>query len=54
MDRAYLHGQMGEDMKVNMLMIKKKALEFIRGRTEDNMPVNGKMVNSMAKEYIKM
>jgi len=48
----YLHGQMEEDMKGSILMIKKKGMETFTGRMEENMKVDGKMVNSMVLVYI--
>ena len=54
MDKVYLLGQMEENMKGSMLMTKRKDLEFILGKMVGNTLVNGKMVNSMDKEYIKI
>lgn len=45
-------GQMVVDMKVNMLMIRKKAKVYFTGRMEENMKVVGKTVNNMELEHI--
>jgi hypothetical protein len=54
MDKVYLAGLMAEDMKVNINRIKKMGSGFILGKMEGNMLDNGKTVNNMVKEYIKI
>lgn len=49
---VFIHGEMVEDMKVIIKMIKRKDLEYIFGKMVGNMKVNGLMVNNMAKENI--
>lgn len=49
---VYIHGEMVEDMKATIKMIKRKDLEFTYGKMVGNMRVNGLMVNNMVKENI--
>jgi hypothetical protein len=49
MGKEYTHGQMAENMKECMWMIKKKDTEYIFGLMVESMRVNGRMVNSMVK-----
>jgi hypothetical protein len=51
-DRVFLHGQIIEDTKGLMWMIKRKDMVFFIGLMEEFIKENGKMVNSMEKEYI--
>jgi len=44
---VYSHGQMAEDMKVIMSMIKKRVKEFSSGLTVESMREDGKTVNNM-------
>ncbi len=48
---VFLHGQMEEDMKAIMLMIKKRVTEYSIGPTVENMKVAGKMENNMELEH---
>lgn len=50
----YSHGQMEEDMKVSILMIKKKVMETFIGQMEESMKEDGKMVNNMELVYIRL
>jgi len=43
----YSHGQMEEDMKDSILMIKKKVTETFTGQMGENMREDGKMESSM-------
>lgn len=52
MEEEYIFGQMVEDMKVIILMIKNMVLEYINGVMVENMKENGKMVNNMVKVFI--
>ena len=49
---AYLHGQTVEDMKVNILMIRKKVMDNSIGQMAGSTKEVGKMVNSMELELI--
>lgn len=51
---VYSHGQMEEDMKGNILMIKKKGMVTFIGQMVENMKADGKMVNSMELVYIHL
>ena len=53
MDKEYSLGLMVEGMKVNILMIRKKDLVYIHGKTGGSMLANGKMANNMDKAYTK-
>lgn len=50
-DMACSHGLTVEDMRVNILMIKKKVKEFSTGLMAENMKEIGKMGNNTASEY---
>jgi hypothetical protein len=50
----YSHGQMEEDMKGNILMIKKKGMVTFIGQMVENTKADGKMVNSMELVYIHL
>ena len=52
MDMEYIHGEMAEDMKAIIKMIKRRDSEFIFGKMVENMRVNGLMANNMVKENI--
>ena len=52
MDMKYIHGEMVQDMKVIIKMIKRRDSEYIFGKMVENMRVNGLMANSMVKENI--
>ena len=52
MDMVYIHGEMAEDMRVIIKMIKRRDSEYIFGKMVENMRVNGLMANSMVKENI--
>ena len=45
-------GEMVQDMKVIIKMIKRRDSEYIFGKMVENMRVNGLMANSMVKENI--
>ena len=49
---VFIHGEMVEDMKVIIRMIKRKDSEYTFGRMVGNMKVNGLMASSMVKENI--
>lgn len=44
------HGKMGENMMVNICLIKNMASVFIFGKMADSMKVIGKTVNNMVKD----
>ena len=47
-------GQMAEDMKETISMIRKKVMGFSTGRMEENMMENGSMGSSMGKRHIHL
>ena len=49
MERGFIHGQMEESMKVNIIMIRNKEKEHTLGQTVVNIKDNGLMENSMEK-----
>ena len=51
---VYLHGQMAEDIKEIIKMIKKMDIEFLNGLMEKNIKDIGKMENKMGKENFIM
>lgn len=42
----FIHGEMGEDMRDIILMIRNQARGFIHGPTEEDMTENGSKENS--------
>jgi len=52
MVKVYSHGQMAEDMKVNILKIKNKDMVHSSGLMEENTWDNGLMGNNMVKEHL--
>ena len=52
MAQEFINGQMAENMKVIILMIKNMDMEFIHTLTVDLTRVNGRMVNSTVKVYL--
>ena len=50
MDKVYINGLMVKYTMVSILMIKSMALEYLHGRMESNIMVNGNLENSMVKE----
>ena len=51
MDMVSIFGQMVDDMKDNIIKIRKKVTEYILGMMEENIKVIGRMVNR--KERVK-
>ena len=49
---GFLHGQMVEDTKVNIRMIRNMALELTRGQMRRNMKASGLMGSSPVLEFI--
>ena len=47
MARVYLHGQMDENMKANIKMIKSMEKEYIHGPMVEYMLANGNMIKDM-------
>lgn len=54
MEPEFSHGQMEENIKVNIFSIKNKGKDFSHGLMEDHTMVNGKTVNNREKVYIKI
>ena len=52
MVEGYIHGKMGENIKVNTFMIKSMVMVYILGLIIEDIKVIGKMVNSMEKVII--
>jgi hypothetical protein len=46
----FSHGQIIEDTKVNTMMIRKKAMVYSSGPTEEDMKESGRMASSMELE----
>jgi len=54
MVKVILYGKMVEDIRVNMLIIKNKDMDNLYGRMEEVIKDNGRMVNKMGGEYLKI
>jgi hypothetical protein len=50
--KAYLHGLMEENMRVNTGRIRSKAKGLLSGQTEGDMMENGLMANNMEWDYM--
>ncbi len=50
MEKVFTNGRMGENMKVNIKMIKSMDLVAINGQMEENILENGKIVKDMEEE----
>ena len=51
---VYLRGQTIEDMKENILMIKKRDMECSSGQTEESMKENGRMESNTESVFIHL
>ena len=51
MEKGFLFGKIEVNMKGNIKMIKKKAMENLNGMEEKNIKDIGKMGNNMGKEF---
>jgi hypothetical protein len=47
----FSHGLMEEDMRVNILMIRKRVMVFSSGQTAESTKDSGQMVNNMESEH---
>lgn len=54
MEKDYSHGQMAENTKETISMIKNKEMEYSHGLMVEIIQEIGKMVNKMEKDSIKI